>query len=367
MKIGIIGAGKFGYSFGKLLLKEYDVIFSDIKESLVKKLSSEINIVNDNKILIEKSDVIFICVDTPITNEKEYNTIQINHIIDDFIECFKNEIRINGKVLIVSSTVNPYTTRLIQERLSAYGVQVAYLPTFVEYTDISMEIQNSPFLLLGNSNHEITSIITSIFTSAINNSVKVQQMGYTSAELTKIMIDSFNTIQKTFINTFKDVFDNSSLSHEFPMVSDTLNKEFRKTNPFISNGRPFDGPNISNVNSVVTNLLEQQNLNFNLFNTITELNNNRINDIVVKYVKENPNTEIPFIIDGITYLKNSNVVSNSTAIDLCFKLLDLGYSINIIESVPVIKEMSSSFNESYPNKVKFYKQGLKPEGCLIKF
>ena len=65
--------------------------------------------------------------------------------------------------------------------------------------------------------------------------------------------------------------------------------------------------------------------------------------------------------------ENSNVVSNSTAIDLCFKLLDLGYSINIIESVPVIKEMSSSFNESYPNKVKFYKQGLKPEGCLIKF
>lgn len=367
IKIGIIGTGNLGYSLGKLLSKEYDVFFSDRKDSVVNKLSLEIKITNNNIETIKNSDVIFVCVDTPITNEKEYNTIQISHIVDDFIECFKSEISINGKTLIIVSTVNPYTTKLVQERLSAYGVQVAYLPTFVEYTNLQEELSNTSFLLLGNSNHEITSLITNIFSVISKTPVRIQQMGYTASELTKIMIDSFSTVQKTFVNTFKDMFDNMSLSHEFPMVSDTLNKDFRKTNPFISNGRPFDGPNIFNVNSVVTNLLEQQELDTNLFKTVVELNNNRIDNIITKYTKENPDKNTPFIIDGITYLKNSNVVSNSTSIDLCFKLLEMGYSINIIESENVIKQMSMSFNESFPNKVKFFKRGLNPDGYLITF
>ena len=37
-KIGIIGTGKFGYSFGKILLKEYEVIFSDKNDKVVKTL-----------------------------------------------------------------------------------------------------------------------------------------------------------------------------------------------------------------------------------------------------------------------------------------------------------------------------------------
>ena len=366
-KIGIIGTGKFGYSFGKILLKEYEVIFSDKNDKVVKTLSKEINITGNNTLLIENSDVIFVCVDTPITNDKEYNTIQISHIVDDFIECFKNEVSINGKTLIITSTVNPYTTKVVQERLSAYGVQVAYLPTFIEYTNITNEILNTSFLLLGNSNHEITSLISNIFTKVLDTPVRIQQMGYTSSELTKIMIDCFSTVQKTFVNTFKDMFDNMSLSHEFTMASDTLNKDFKKGNSFISNGRPFDGPNISNVNFVVTNLLEQQELSGELFNTVTEINNSRIDNIVIKYTKENPNKEIPFIIDGITYLKDSNIVSNSSSIDLCSKLLELGYSINIIESDNVIRQMSLSFNDSYPDKVKFLKKGLNPEGYKIKF
>ena len=91
-KIGIIGTGKFGYSFGKILLKEYEVIFSDKNDKVVKTLSKEINITGNNTLLIENSDVIFVCVDTPITNDKEYNTIQISHIVDDFIECFKMKL-----------------------------------------------------------------------------------------------------------------------------------------------------------------------------------------------------------------------------------------------------------------------------------
>ena len=281
----------FGYSFGKILLKEYEVIFSDKNDKVVKTLSKEINITGNNTLLIENSDVIFVCVDTPITNDKEYNTIQISHIVDDFIECFKNEVSINGKTLIITSTVNPYTTKVVQERLSAYGVQVAYLPTFIEYTNITNEILNTSFLLLGNSNHEITSLISNIFTKVLDTPVRIQQMGYTSSELTKIMIDCFSSVQKTFVNTFKDMFDNMSLSHEFTMASDTLNKDFKKGNSFISNGRPFDGPNISNVNFVVTNLLEQQELSGELFNTVTEINNSRIDNIVIKYTKENPNKE----------------------------------------------------------------------------
>ena len=365
--IGIIGTGKFGYSFGKLLSKEYQVSFSDKNESIVRKLSSELTITNDNKKIIENSDVIFVCVDTPITNNKEFNTLQISNIVDNFIECFKSEISINGKTLIIVSTVNSFTTKLIQERLSAYGVQVAYLPTFVEYTNIGDEIINTPFFLLGNSNHEITSMVTNILTNVIKKPINIQQMGYTASELTKIMIDGFSTVQKTFINGFKDIFEKFSLSHEFTMSSDSLNKEFRKNNPFISDGKPFNGPILSNINLLIANMFEQQEIDSELFLTTEKINQNRISELFIKYTNENPTKDIPFIIDGLSYMKNSNVIINSVSLDLCYKFLESGYSLNIIESESVIKSMSKSFTDSYPNKVKFFKKGLKPDGYLINF
>jgi hypothetical protein len=83
-----------------------------------------------------------------------------------------------------------------------------------------------------------------------------------------------------------------------------------------------------------------------------------------KYVNQNPDKSIPFVINGLSYKKNTNILESSKEYQLCLDFLNGGYTINVVED-PLVSSKLNSLSESYNGKLKFYKSGTKPEGILI--
>ena len=83
------------------------------------------------------------------------------------------------------------------------------------------------------------------------------------------------------------------------------------------------------------------------------------------FIQQNPNKEIPFVMEHISYKKGTNVLDESQQFQLCVDLLNEGYSLNIIETDEISKKLNT-LSESYNNRLKFFKVGTNPKGFKIK-
>jgi hypothetical protein len=66
----------------------------------------------------------------------------------------------------------------------------------------------------------------------------------------------------------------------------------------------------------------------------------------------------------ITYKRGTDILEESQQFQLCIDLLNEGYMVNVIE-IDAISSKLNYLSESYDGRLKFYKQGTKPEGYLI--
>lgn len=80
---------------------------------------------------------------------------------------------------------------------------------------------------------------------------------------------------------------------------------------------------------------------------------------------QNPNKEIPFVMEFITYKKDVDSMDESQQFQLCVDLLNEGYTLHVIERDVIAKKLSQ-MSESYDNRLKFFKQGTSPQGYKIK-
>ena len=129
-------------------------------------------------------------------------------------------------------------------------------------------------------------------------------------------------------------------------------------------GFGFGGPTINGDTKSLKYFAESIGVNSDLITSVNEFNQSHISFIKEHYIQKNPNKEIPFVMNHITYKKGSNIVEESQQFKLCIELLSDGYSVNVIE----ISEVSTNLNslsESYNGRLKFYKPGTKPEGIVI--
>jgi hypothetical protein len=105
-------------------------------------------------------------------------------------------------------------------------------------------------------------------------------------------------------------------------------------------------------------------MDLNLPLTVDEFNKEHANFLKDHYISLNPDKEVPFVMNYITYKRGTNILEESQQFKLCIDLLDEGYHVNVIEIEEVTKNLNS-LSESYNGRLKFYKRETKPEGYII--
>lgn len=383
MKIGVIGAGRLGLTFALLCEKAgYDVLVSDKREDYIQNLNQGVCVTNepmiqemlftaydfsattDNIEIIKKCDMIFTFVSTPSTVDGNYDTSKVFEVVNDFFTASQLDIPVHGKKLIIGCTTNPGDVEQIQDKLRMFDIQVAYNPEFIAQGEIVKGLEQSDIVLIGTEYTEIGNTLVKIYEKIQTTPVNAHIMSSKAAEVTKIGINCFLTNKISYANMMGDILMKAGLNKEIDTVLSAIGGDSRVGKKYMKYGFGFGGPCLPRDNRALGVYAKNLGMELNLPLTVDEFNKEHSIFLKDHYISLNPNKENPFVMNYITYKRGSDILEESQQFKLCIDLLDEGYFVNVIEIDEVAKNLQS-LSESYNGRLKFYKQGTKPEGYVI--
>lgn len=383
MKLGLIGVSDIGLSFGLLCEKNgYDVLVSNDNEDYIYNLNQKICITNEPLIqsmlfdttkfsattsnidVIKNSDIIFIFSSTISNIDGNYDTTKVFDIISEVYSLSSQDVPLYHKKIVICSTTNPGEVEQIQQRLNMFNIQVAYNPFFTNEGEVIKSIENHEMVLIGGEYQELTNELIQLHTKLKKVLVNVYTMSSKAAELTKIGINSFLSAKITYANMLGEIIIKSGIEDEVNMVLTAIGGDLGIGKKHMNYGFGFGGPTINGDNKALKHFAESVNANTDLISSINTFNQSHITFIKEHYIQKNPNKDIPFVMNHITYKKGTHIVEESQQFQLCVELLNDGYSVNVIE-YPEVSNKLNTLSETYDGRIKFYKPGTKPEGILI--
>ena len=382
MKIGIIGLGNVGLAFA-LLCKEagLSVLVSDNNEDLVFNLNQNICITKEPEVqkmlfeqegitikepiqVIEESDIIFTFENTEPSLDGNIDTSVVFETANHFFTASQLDIAIYEKKFVICTTTNPGDVEQIQKKLDMFNIQVAYHPNFSENGEIVSSLKNSDFILIGTDHQQISDDIISIYQKIQCRTRDVYVMGIKSAELTKLAVSSFVSLKNTYANMIGDLMTTIGLKKDIDLVLKTVGSDSRIGGKELKYSLGFGGPILPRDNKSLQLIIENSNTVINLPKNVDDYNKSHLNFIKNQYVNQNPDKSLPFVMNGIGYNKNSDILENSPRYELCIDLLNEGYTLNVIEDTNISSKLNT-VSESFGGRLKFFKLGTKPEGLLI--
>ncbi len=257
MKVGIIGFGFVGKA---------------LKNGLQENLSTyEVDPALNTNIdeLREFSpDIIFICVPTPMNDDKTQDISILNNVIEELLEKdFKS-------LIVIKSTVLPLYINHIEQKLDSF----IYNPEFLREKHANEDFINSNLLVLGGNKQDAMNLKDFY----INNTKCIcKDFIFTdsiTASLIKYSINSFLATKVIFFNELKNVFDNSGSKDEWNNFIKYISTDERIGNSHMSvpghDGKEgFGGACLPKDTSALYKYAESMGIHLSLIEKVIKLNN----------------------------------------------------------------------------------------------
>lgn len=194
--IGIMGFGTVGkaiaYGFkDHANIRIYDK-YNNVYDTLFNTVSS--------------SDFIFICVPTP---NNEDGTQDISHV-DDAVHSVIS-IAIEGKVIIICSTILPGTTRKYMSKYRGKGHSIAFCPEFITEKNAIQDFKETKRVIVGISSF-YTEKVRRLFKTALPNA-EIYITDTQTAELVKYLDNCYFAVKLSFLNEMYDIAESLGIAY----------------------------------------------------------------------------------------------------------------------------------------------------------
>ena len=197
MKIGIIGQGYVGTALKEGFQDFYQVETYD-KYDLGKSTHSKISDI------VELSDVIFVCVPTPMRQDGSCYTGIVEEVIREINE------NANGQIVVIKSTVPPGTTDRINEEYT--HSTVIFNPEFLTEANFIQDFKNQSRIILGGD-RKGTNIVRQIYSRIFPNATIVKT-GAKHAEMVKYFTNCFLATKVSFANEMYNICQQLDLDYD---------------------------------------------------------------------------------------------------------------------------------------------------------
>ena len=197
MKIGIIGQGYVGTALKEGFQDFYQVETYD-KYDLGKSTHSKISDI------VELSDVIFVCVPTPMRQDGSCYTGIVEEVIREINE------NANGQIVVIKSTVPPGTTDRINEEYS--HTTTIFNPEFLTEANFIQDFKNQSRIILGGDRkgtNKVRQIYSRIFPNAT-----IVKTGDKHAEMVKYFTNCFLATKVSFANEMYNICQQLDLDYD---------------------------------------------------------------------------------------------------------------------------------------------------------
>ena len=195
--IGIIGQGFVGNAIYQKFRNYFDVKTFDLDES--KRTADTLEEV------VEASDVVFVCVPTPMKRVDGSCDISI-------VETVLSQINNVGKdvIVVIKSTIPPTTTEMFNNTFKS--ITIVFNPEFLTEANAVQDFENQSKIILGgprNGTTPLKQIYRLVFPTT-----PIIKTGSTHAEMVKYLTNTFLATKVSFANEIYQVCDKLGLDYD---------------------------------------------------------------------------------------------------------------------------------------------------------
>ena len=352
MKISVFGLGYVGcISVGCFADKGYSVTGVDIDQRKIDLINSgKPTIVEDGldillesgvknrlikatdsvKVAVENSDIAFICIGTPNSDQGHLDMLGINKVIKEISKQLVNKK--SFFIIVIRSTVMPGTNLSIIKRIekesgkingSDFGV--VSNPEFLREGSAIKDFYYPPFTIVASSSEKAIKKMENLFSFISSPFIRVD---VEIAELIKFLNNSYHALKVSFANEIgricKKIGVNSIELMNIFVKDDILNISPKYFRP----GFSYGGSCLPKDLKALSTIAHDNYVNTPILDSISKSNREH-NDFVYNLIKSYNKKKIG--IYGLSFKPGTDDLRFSPSLNLSERLIGKGYQLTIFD------------------------------------
>jgi UDPglucose 6-dehydrogenase len=197
-KIGIIGQGFVGTAIRSGLFKHYQIETYD-------KYKKELSTCRDIEELCDKSNIVFVCLPTPMFKDGICDLGIVEGVIADLDSLVTPE-----HIIVLKSTVPPGTTKRLN--LKYKDLKIVFSPEFLTEANYIEDFKNQSTIIIGGSRPG-SSIVKNMFRKVFRDA-SIIKTSSDIAEMIKYTSNCFLSTKVSFANEIKQICDNCDIDYD---------------------------------------------------------------------------------------------------------------------------------------------------------
>ena len=216
MKIGIVGQGYVGTAVKEVFSKHYDVETYDLDKD-----KCSVDYLED---LVELTNIIFVCVQTPMKKDGSCDTSIVEAIVKDINDMVVSR-NVSGRIIAIKSTIPPGTTDRLNKE--CHNIPVIFNPEFLTEANFIDDFKNQNRIIIGGvrpASTKLRQIYSLVFPEA-----KIVKTGSTTAEMVKYITNTFLATKVSFSNEMKMLCDKLNIDYDKVVEYSTYDERLGKS------------------------------------------------------------------------------------------------------------------------------------------
>ena len=310
-------------------------IFEEGLQKIVDKsvLDNKLSFTHNYKDAIDRSDIIFLAVSTPMNEDGSSKLEYILNAADEIAENINDY-----KIIIVKSTVPVGTTEIIEKRIKDkiklrkvdVRFDIANNPEFLKEGKAVNDFMHPDRIIVGLNNNKIQKLFRDLYRPFTLNNEKLFFLNIRSSELTKYAANAMLAMKVSFINELSQLCE--KIDANINDVRQGIGSDKRIGYSFINPSLGFGGSCFpKDVNSLkkqfedvgLSSLTSRATLEVN------EIQSNNFANRILKYFDYKKITNVCLAAWGITFKPGTDDIRESPAIKVIDILLDNNITINL--------------------------------------
>ena len=216
MKIGIVGQGYVGTAVKNIFEKYYDVETYDLDKD-----KCSVDYLED---LVELTNIIFVCVPTPMKKDGSCDVSIVEAIVKDINDMVVSR-NVSGRIVAIKSTIPPGTTNRLNKECK--NISVIFNPEFLTEANFIDDFKNQNRIIIGGERPSTTKL-RQVYSLVFPNA-KIVKTGSITAEMVKYFTNTFLATKVSFANEMKQICDELKIDYDKVVEYSTYDERLGKS------------------------------------------------------------------------------------------------------------------------------------------
>jgi UDPglucose 6-dehydrogenase len=319
-----------------------------LDESLCGK---HIEFTDDLDYALKKTNISFLCVGTPPTEDGKINLKFLKKALKDIYKTLQSKK--SHHLLVIKSTVVPQTTMKIvlpifKKLIDNGKVDVVTNPEFLREGNAINDVLEPHLIVIGEYNSKSGKILESYYKQFYKKLPEVIHTDITSAELIKYANNTFLATKISFINSLANICQKLP-GTDVNTIAKAIGKDPRIGPLFLQAGPGFGGSCLPKDISALINFSNKFEKTNELFKAVLAVNQNQP-EKVLQLLKEMGVLKKNKIISilGLAFKKDTDDIRAAISIEFTKLLLKNGLKVKVYDPMAV-----KNFRKLFKDKIEY--------------